>query len=232
MTSSLTASDSGDQAAVANKPELEDRASEVAWVLAELAPDLPEQTAHDLKRLLSRSLTSPSLSERREARLGLLIDLAREGQGEVPSVATYNERRARRNEQGESWPSHSTLIRAYGGHWLSAVRAAMRLVSAQARGVAEREHRTTKVAAYSATEVIEAVSQCWQDLGLDPSGGGPSHGEYLEWANLARTGARLAGQPLPRLPSRDAVRRHFPKWELVIERCRDRRASLERVGRE
>jgi hypothetical protein len=64
-------------------------ASEVAWTLAALIPELSYQTCSDLRRLLARSVTVITPSERREARLGLLVDLVTERVGEVPSVADY-----------------------------------------------------------------------------------------------------------------------------------------------
>jgi hypothetical protein len=75
-------------------------ASDVAWALAELVPAIPEPTAVDLKRLLSRSLTNPSPAERREARLGLVIELVSDGQGQVPAVADYEEARQERAARG------------------------------------------------------------------------------------------------------------------------------------
>jgi hypothetical protein len=197
--------------------KVEVQATEVAWTLAHLAPALPEATATDLKRLLSRSLTSPTSGEKRQARLGLLIDLVRQSPGQVPAVAAYNAARAERANYGESWPTHSSLLRAHGGHWLAAVRAAMGVAFDGARAkVPHREHRNTHAPAYSPNEVLEAVAACWRDLALDPGGDGPTLGEYLEWVGLRRSGARLAGKPAPRLPGRDPIRRHFKTWDKLL----------------
>ena len=195
-------------------------ASEVAWTLASLVPELPDSTATDLKRLLARSLSSPTSGERRQARLGLLIDLVRQSQGEVPAVVDYEAARQGRARRGETWPTHSTLVRAYGGHWLAAVRAAMRLAFDGLKGrVSDREQRHTHVPSYTADEVVEAILACWHDLGLRPDGPGPSFPEYLEWISIRRTVSRMAGKSPPRLPSRDPIDRLFGSWQTARQRA-------------
>jgi hypothetical protein len=185
-----------------------EQASELAWGLAKLIPNLPVQAATDLKRLLARTLTLPSPAELRQARLGLLIDLVMECAGEVPSVDDYNRARAARTKNGEVWPSHTSLIRAYGSHWLAAVRAAMKVAFAdnQARISSDNHHRAFKER-YTREECLDAVRRCAAMLGARPT-----LMEYSDWVILARRSARAAGQAEPRLPSREVVLQRWGSW--------------------
>jgi hypothetical protein len=123
-------------------------ASEVAQTLATLAADrqaLGDGPAAELARLLGHSLAATSAAHRRDARLGLLFEIVGRGSGEVPTEAAYEEVRVARAAAGEDWPTAQALGQAYG-HWLSAVRAAMRPVSrgeprASARGETEPRKR-------------------------------------------------------------------------------------------
>lgn len=198
-------------------PNRDSPADEVAWAIAAIVPELPQETAADLQRLLRHSITAPRPSELREARLGLLIDLVSDGSGEVPSSDDYNRVRGEREEIGQTWPAHTTLIRAYGGHWLAAVRAAMRVAySDTAINVAASPGYFGSRLAYSRDEVAAAIASCWRNLGLDPDGPGPTQEEYLEWAGLTRRARRLAGKPDPRLPGSSAVRRLCGNWGRAV----------------
>jgi hypothetical protein len=196
-------------------------AGELASGIAQVVPSLPLECARDLRRLLARSLTTPSPSELREARLGLLIDLVAESQGTVPGVADYEQARRQREEEGETWPSHTTLIRAYQGHWLGAVKAAMRVAEERLpRHVSESGHHHTYHNRYTREDVVGAVADCWRDLGLDVDGPGPYFNEYREWVKLSRTQARLTGQPDPRRPAREAVLKACGTWERALAGAR------------
>jgi hypothetical protein len=199
--------------AAASSEGRSEQASELAWGLAALIPDLSEQAAVDLKRLLGRSLTLPAPAELREARLGLLIDLVLERSGEVPSVEDYNQARAERADDGESWPSHMSLIRAYGSHWLAAVRAAMKVAFTDnhARISSDDHHRSFKKR-YSRNECLEAVRQCAAALSTTPT-----LMEYTDWTILRRRSARAAGQAEPRLPSRETVIQRWGSWQRLIQ---------------
>ena len=72
----------------------------------------------------SEVLAVDSAAERRQAGLGLLIELVADD-GEFVPTTTYEEIRKERLSKGEEWPAAPTLSRLYG-HWLAAVRAACR----------------------------------------------------------------------------------------------------------
>lgn len=184
-------------------------ASEVAQNLAALVPAMTEKVAQDLKRLLGRTLTLPTPAELREARLGLLIDLVLELEGEVPSIELYNRQRARRLAgSGEKWPAHTTLIRAYGSTWLVAVKAAMRVAfEGSSHHVSQDNHHRKFVKPYKREEYIGAVLECAESIGATPS-----LMEYNDWTILMRRSHRLAGQPDPRLPSRETVLKFWGSW--------------------
>jgi hypothetical protein len=185
-------------------------ASEVAQNLAALVPALTEKAATDLRRLLGRTLTLPTPAELREARLGLLIDLVVELEGEVPSIELYNQRRARRaDEAGEEWPAHTTLIRAYGSTWLAAVKAAMRVAfEGSKHTVSQDNHHRKFVKPYQREECLSAIRQCAEAIGATPS-----LMEYNDWTILMRRSHRLAGQADPRLPSRETLLKFWGSWE-------------------
>jgi hypothetical protein len=189
-----------------------EEASELAWGLAGLVPNLSEQAAVDLNRLLGRTLTLPPASELREARLGLLIDLVTDQPGQIPSVDDYSAARARRLAEGETWPAHTSLIRAYGSHWLAAVTAAMKVAFAQSKSKisADNHHRTFKKP-YTREECRNAVRDCAETLGTTPT-----LMEYTDWTILRRRSARAAGQPEPRLPSREALIQRWGSWKNLI----------------
>ena len=206
---------------IGTQPSRSESATEVAWVLAQLVPGLSEATASDLRRLLSHSLTCPTAAERREARLGLLIDIVADGSGGIPGVAEYEAARAERQQQSQSWPSSSTLIQAYGGHWLAAVRSAMRIAfdgtggKAPSSGHHLRKHPTP----FRREEVAEALAQCWRAIGLNPNGAGPSQAEYLDWVDLTKRAARQSRKAV-RLPTQTVVSRLWPNWERLVEKAR------------
>jgi hypothetical protein len=199
-----------------------DSASELAWGIGELAVALPPEVTSDLKRLLARSITDPRPGERRDARLGLLVELVAGAEGEIPTIDDYEATRAqRRRERGEDWPAHTTISRAWG-HWLKAVAGAMRLAFRPSGGrVPETTHHVPAGGEYTREEVLAAISECRFALGFyrvpaDNAEGGAASlikAEYEEWAKLRRRAARLAGQPGPRLPTREPIVRFFGSFE-------------------
>jgi hypothetical protein len=179
-------------------------ASEVAQALAGLVLALPEQTVTDLHGLLAHTVAAPSPAQIRESRVGLLLTLVADSPGEVPTVERYETERKRREGSGENWPAHSTLIRAYG-HWLAAVRAAMRLQRDGGRARVPRSHHHARLrTGYTREQVMGALRTC-----ADALGSWPTEWEYEEWARLRREAARLAGLPEPTLPVLKPIRTLF-----------------------
>jgi hypothetical protein len=91
-------------------------ASEVAQAMVKLVSDrdaFPQQAAEDLARLLGHDLAVTSPGARRQARLGLLIDLVSHGQGQFIASTTYEAARLEQSSSGLEWPTASALCRAY-----------------------------------------------------------------------------------------------------------------------
>ena len=177
-------------------------ASEAAQMLAALVPALPASTVETLLRLLAHSIAAPSAAERRELRLGLLLDLIADNQGVVPSVVEYREAREQRMKQDEEWPTDSTLIRGYG-HWIAVVKAATRVSFEGPRARVPSSYRhSRRHSPYTRQEVIAALDECrrW-------TGEWPTQWIYEEWAKLRRGAARRAGLPEPRLPILKTIRK-------------------------
>jgi hypothetical protein len=189
--------------------------SEVAHLIANLIPALPERTLADLRRLLQRRLTAFDNLDVRYARLGLLIDIVSTGTGEVPTTRAYEGERERRASCGETWPVHSTLSVAYGG-WVRAVRAAMLLWrDGSSSRTANSNHHFGDRPPYTHEEAVRAMLVCRDTLGV-----WPTEGEYDDWRRLARELARSSGRPEPRLPGRSAWVRLFGSWQAFERRAR------------
>jgi hypothetical protein len=195
----------------------EDGAGPVALALAALVPTMSVEGATDLKRLLGHSISLPSPAELREARLGLLIDLVENGSGEVPSVEAYEGVRSKRRDEGETWPAATTLIHAYGGHWLAAVRSAMRVAFESRRRVPSDYAHARLRASYTREECLAAFVASSEALGSEPS-----MQEYLEWAALTRRLNRLSGRPDPRLPGRKQIMKAWGTYERLLAALRRR----------
>lgn len=183
------------------------RVSETGRVIEVILSELPEQTVDDLARLIQRRLTMLDVSSIRYARLGLLIDVVSTGTGEVPSTRAYDAARDRAALGGESWPSHSTLVVAYGG-WVNAVRAAMMLwIDGSVARVPVSNHHRRPERAYRLEEATGALLACSDALTV-----WPTEQEYEEWRRLSREMARNAGLPYPRYPSRQSWRKLYGNW--------------------
>lgn len=139
-----------------------DNATEVAAAIVSLAKShlvLPEIAAQDLRRLLGNSLAVDSAAERRQASLGLLIELVADD-GEFIPTTTYEGIRKKRLSRGEEWPAATTLSRLYG-HWLSAVRARCRFwFDGGPQRVAGNHHHA--VGAQPATSRPRSSPPCWR----------------------------------------------------------------------
>jgi hypothetical protein len=184
-------------------------ASECAQVLASLVPKLPEVTARTLMQLLGHHLAAPSAALRRQARLGLLIEMV--ARGTVPNTDQYMAERDLRRQRGENWPTYSVLINAYG-HWLAAQKAAIKLVEIGSRArVATSHHHARFRRDTLRQEVPEAIMKC-----RDKLGDWPTEWEYYEWASLARRAARAAGKPEPHLPSSGPVNKLFGNYDEAV----------------
>ena len=195
---------------------MRNNASELAQVVAQWVPALPQSTAIDLYRLLGHDLAAPTSGAIRHERLGLLVQLVSDLTGQAPTCEDYEWARARRREAGEDWPTSTSLIRAYGGHWLRAVRSAMRHATG---GTSERVphslHHARFRKAYRPGEVIDAIKACRSYLA-----DWPTPWEYEQWAVIRRRLARAAGLPEPRLPALPPIRKLFGSWDQALAAAR------------
>ena len=207
-------------------PSEQDGGTETAQALARLVSDrgaFPDEAARHLAELLQHSLAEPSAGGRREARLGLLIDLVSVGTGEFVRSERYEEERSQRRRHGEEWPAASSLSRAYG-HWLSAVKAASRYWFEGGRARVASSHTHARPSdSYQPREIRNALLGAQTDLGMQSGTGGesgdggswPTEWEYLEWAQIKRRLARRAGTSC-RLPSAKAIRKAYGTYERAV----------------
>jgi hypothetical protein len=146
----------------------------------------------DLLRLLGHSLATDSPADRRQQRLGLLIELISEGGEFIPSTR-YEKVRKERAAQGVDWPNAVNLTRAYG-HWLVAVKAANRFWFGGGRErVSDNHHHARGTqAGYEPVKIVAALREAKIDLEL-PGDHWPTKWEYEEWAQIKRRLARRSG---------------------------------------
>lgn len=198
-----------------------DSATETAQSIASLACDrgaCPDEAARQLARLLGHSLAAPSPAERRSARLGLLIDIVSEGEGEFVTAEAYELERGRRGGRGESWPAASSLSRAFG-HWLSAVRAASRFWFDGGRARVASDHSHARPSqAYRPSEIRSALLRAQTDLAL-AADEWPTEWEYHEWAKISRRLARSAGSAC-RIPGAKQIRKAYGGYAAAVEAAR------------
>ena len=231
-------------------PKARDQASEVTQFIAALVVDravMPHEAAADLKRLLGHRLAVSTVAHRRHAQLGLLIDLVSSGTGEFIATTTYEEaRQKRRHARGEEWPTPSALSRAYG-HWLHAHKAACRYWFDGGQGKVPSNYAHTKRShAYKPQEIVRALLQAQQELGLRGAVGDtdwgsgavsplrgsrwPTEWEYFEWARIKRRLARLTGNSC-RVPERLSIQTAFGNYAAAAraaEGIEGRTADLSR----
>lgn len=198
-----------------------DSATETAQMVACLVRDqkaFPEEAARQLEQLLSHSLAAPSAAERRVARIGLLIDIVSQGEGEFITVEAYEGERDKRKARGEVWPTASNLSRAYG-HWLAAVRAACRywFEGGQARVAADHRHARPSQS-YKPIEIRSALLKAQADLSL-PADEWPTEWEFIEWAQITRRLARSAGTSC-RIPGAKQIRKAYGSYAAAVDSAR------------
>jgi len=202
------------RAAVASIPPVANEvwASEYAVLLGRTVPQLPDETAHQLYRLLGHHLAQGHSARRREARLGLLTSMY-DGldQAEPISEPQYEAERRAREAAGESWPSSSTVSAAYGG-WNGATGAALRLsrLGTAAKLPADYSHATFK-GPCTRLQLADAVLACREHVGA-----WPFEQQYLEWASHCRRLARLHGIKDPNLPGAKQIRTLVGDFEHAI----------------
>lgn len=180
--------------------------SELALAVASFSAELPNRTKATLEHLLKRDLAENDLKGKGpEMRLGLLLDLLSSGEGEFPTVRTYEEMR---NGLSEDWPSASQLVRIYGS-WLLAVRAAASLASA---GPTRPKKTAYPSHPYSRDEILHSLLRFRSELGQWPT----SHSEYTAWATISRAIQLRWGTTHARIASVTVLRRRFGTLESAI----------------
>ncbi len=183
--------------------------SEACLLIAEIATSLPDQTTSELRRLLGHSVAMPRNQELREMRLGLLIEMVREG--ELPLVDSYERERKSRKESGSDWPDGPTLIRRFGS-WPTACRGAVDLAfdvtpqRARANG-----RRLWPGDFYTRGEVLKALRRASRKVGQEIG-----QWEYVELRRVERRLAAIQGRPDPRLPTLKSISICFGNWDLAI----------------
>jgi len=198
-----------------------DSATETAQSIASLVRDrnaLPDEAARQLLELLGHSLAAPAPAERRGTRLGLLIDLVGQGVGEFVTTEMYERERATRRVRGESWPTASSLSRAYGT-WLSAVRAASRYWFGGGGERVASDHRHARPSqTYKPIEIRSALLRAQADLSLPPDDW-PTEWEFLEWAEITRRAERSNGTEC-RIPGAKQIRKAYGSYAAAVEAAR------------
>lgn len=152
----------------------------------------PEAAKRDLLRLLGHSLASTTPADRRQQRLGLLIELISEG-GEFVPTTRYEQVRKERSAQGHGWPSSANLSRSYG-HWLIAVKAANRFWFGGGRERVSDSHAHARGTqpGYQPRQIVAALREAKVDLEM-PDDRWPTKWEYEEWSQIKRRLARRSG---------------------------------------
>lgn len=195
--------------------------SEYAEGLAGDARHWPENDARDLMELLAHSLSAQTAVERREARLGLLIDLVADAAAKCstrpPRRQDYDEARAERAQNGEHWPSSSALCDSYLG-WSRAITAAIVVFEGNARGVStDKSHASKHRQTYTRPEITRSIINC-----REATGDWPTQWEMAIWAQAQRRLARLSNrQTTELLPGLKQIRKKFGTWDRALARARD-----------
>lgn len=197
------------------------RINDYAEGLAEDVRHWPDRAARDLYDLLGHGLSAQTAAERREARLGLLIDLvadvAADGGTEPPRRSDYDDARACRTADGEDWPSSTALSDAYLG-WSRAVAAALEVFDGDGRGIStDKTHSTKHRQSYTRAEITKAIINCREAIG-----DWPSQWEMALWAQAQRRLARMSNrQTTVLLPGLKQIRKKFGTWDRALARAID-----------
>ena len=183
--------------------------SEACLVIAEVAPQLPHRTRVELTRLLEHSVAAPTDQELREMRLGLLVELVRDG--ELPNVGTYQEARSERATQGEEWPDAGNLTRHFG-NWASTCRAAADLAfNITKNRVKTQTIRLWPKEPYTRLDVEKSLRRASRKVGQLIG-----QWEYVELRRVERRLAAVQGRPDPRFPELRTICRCFGSWDHAI----------------
>ena len=183
--------------------------SEACQILAATASALPEQTRHELARLLSHSVAMPTEQELREMRLGLLVEMVKDGT--LPRTKDYDELRNARRKAGADWPGSTGLILHYGT-WAATSRAAVDLAFHETTNRARaRTPHMWPIVPYTRKEIVEALELASEKVG-QPIG----QWEYVELRRVERQLAWRNGSPDPRYPELGVIRKHFGGWDAAI----------------
>lgn len=192
-------------------PPIEVGISDGVRLLVAVTPTLTDIEAAQLARLLAASVSAPSSALIREARLGLLIDVLGDLQGELIDTVTYDAERAARRNRGETWPVSSTLIRLFGS-WHRVLVAAMHLAF---DGTVSRRPSSMKLAgyrrAYTRKEALKVIIEMRRVLGV-----WPTSGEYLWFRELCCRAATVNKKAEPRIPSMTPLNRLFGGYAPAI----------------
>lgn len=195
-------------------PTARPQASEVAQAWAQLVVDtkaFPTDAAEELVRLLGHSLAAKSAGERRQARLGLLIELISTGsRGEYVTTTAYDQARRARLAAGEDWPDSSNLIRAYG-HWLATIKAASAFwFDGGAARVPDSYRHGNRYRRYQPQEITAALIRYRQEHGQ-----WPTECDWDDYSGIRRRLARRAGKEA-RVPNREAIRRAYGDFDRAL----------------
>lgn len=189
--------------------------SEAIRVLVQVALRLPAGDGEALARLVGHSLAVPSAPEVRWESIGLCALLVLKD-GELPIPRVYDAEHAAAEARGEHWASRRALYRDYG-EWERVQQVVVRFLGQGGAGRIPRSyaHGRDRPApgTYSDPAVIaRAIIRC-----RDFFERWPNEPEYYDWAALERRAARLAGKPLPWLPTKKPLRATFPEFDAALD---------------
>jgi hypothetical protein len=189
-------------------------ATEAAQVLSVLVAKMPRKAVEDLHAMLALRIAVPPRAARRDARLGLLMDLLIFVGGYI-TEPVYEAERQRRKPAGQHWPSVSQL-RVDWGHWMLAVQAAARLLGLGGR--ARVGSPPNRPGPWKKTEnpqdILWAIQRAHQDLD-----DWPTEWEFDLYIGLQRRLGREhpASVRGVALPTAKEVRRDFGSYDRACE---------------
>jgi hypothetical protein len=185
----------------------------------------------ELERALRGKLAAAqeTPAERRGRRLGFLAELIRLTGAARPPRTQYDALRP------PTAPSGQELVDEFGS-WRKVCRAAAGVLpDGRINRTGGTNHPRTpgerqKTEAYTRDEIATAIRRCAYALGRKPTSG-----SYEQWREREIRKAKRHGQPRPRIPSLETVRRQFDTWraalaaaaidERALEQARERRQA-------